>query len=342
MKAPVDHPEEAARIAALEALDHLDTPAERRFDIITEAARNLFEVPIALVSLVDTDRQWFKSAQGIAAPETSREISFCGHAILQDGIFEIPDASQHPDFHDNPLVTGPPHIRFYAGVPASAENGLPLGTLCIIDSKPRELGELERERLRAMAHWLETELQNKELSGEELVRLVTAGRGRREGWLDVHTKTWNQEAGLLLLGSMLERAHMENQQITLGAVRLELQDTRWDEVGNEEFVHGLRLELANLMRSDFSAGVTFFSEIPDYLFFMSSRLGRLDRLPDLENMSRILRRSLLRDGIRQQVSLHASVSDLDARSRSNIAEILRSLCDTTRQADPGEVRRITI
>src|SRR5437660_3237533 len=113
---PADEPE---RLAALQALNVLDTPPEERFDRITRVAGRLFGVPIALVSLVDASRQWFKSVQGLAERETAREVSFCGHAILGDDAFVVPDARSDPRFADNPLVTGPLQVRFYAGQPLS-------------------------------------------------------------------------------------------------------------------------------------------------------------------------------------------------------------------------------
>ena len=114
---PADEP---VRLIALRALNLLDTPAEERFERITRTAIRTFDVPIALISLVDAERQWIKSCQGFAISETPRSISFCGHAILQDQALVIPDARLDPRFVDNPLVTGGPHIRFYAGQPLSA------------------------------------------------------------------------------------------------------------------------------------------------------------------------------------------------------------------------------
>src|SRR5438270_10055720 len=111
---PADEPE---RLAALQALHVLDTPPEERFDRITRVARRLFGVPIALISLVDARRQWSKSRQGLDLPEAAREVSFCGHAILGDEVFVVPDARQDPRFAANPLVTSEPHVRFYAGQP---------------------------------------------------------------------------------------------------------------------------------------------------------------------------------------------------------------------------------
>lgn len=123
MKAPDLPPEELERQAALERTGLLDTEPEERFDRFTRMACNAFRVPIALVSLVDENRQWFKSCQGLSASETSRGISFCGHAILNSSLLVIEDASLDPRFSDNPLVTGDPHIRFYAGAPYTTAKG---------------------------------------------------------------------------------------------------------------------------------------------------------------------------------------------------------------------------
>lgn len=158
MQEPTIPSNEALRLAALRSLNILDTPPEERFDRITRLAQRVFDVPIALVSLVDTNRQWFKSCQGLDVSETPRSISFCGHAILHDIPLVIPDASKDPRFADNPLVTSPPNIRFYAGQPLKAGDGSRIGTLCIIDRKPHQLTQSDLESLRDLAVMVEDEL----------------------------------------------------------------------------------------------------------------------------------------------------------------------------------------
>ena len=158
MLEPAVPADEDRRIQALRELAILDTPPEARFDRITAIARNLFDVPICLISLVDTDRQWFKSCQGLDASETPRDISFCGHAILSDDTFFIPNALEDERFADNPLVTGPPDIRAYAGAPLTVGSGARIGTLCIIDTRPRDLSEQQLENLRHLADWVQDEL----------------------------------------------------------------------------------------------------------------------------------------------------------------------------------------
>lgn len=158
MQLPPIPADEAARLATLRSLNILDTPAEERFDRVTRLAKRLFGVPIAVVSLVDANRQWFKSCDGLDGTEASRDTSFCGHAICGDDILLIPDATHDTRFFDNPLVTGEPHIRFYAGRPLSAANGAKLGTLCLIDRKPRDFDAEDRALLHDLAQMAEQEL----------------------------------------------------------------------------------------------------------------------------------------------------------------------------------------
>ncbi|TCS63986.1 PAS domain S-box-containing protein [Varunaivibrio sulfuroxidans] len=158
MKAPEFPATEHERQRSLDKLNITDTPPEERFDRLTRIAKNLFEVPISLVSIVDKDRQWFKSRQGLDACETPRDVSFCGHAILGEDVFCVPDALEDPRFYDNPLVTDAPHIRFYAGAPLSVANGQKVGTLCIIDTVPRTLSPKEFQALRDLADCVQQEL----------------------------------------------------------------------------------------------------------------------------------------------------------------------------------------
>lgn len=150
---------EAERLRDLYALKILDTAAEERFDRYTSLAANIFDVPIALMSLVDKDRQWFKSACGLEATETSRDVAFCAHTILEPELLVIPDARNDPRFAGNPVVINKPHIRFYAGAVLRGPTGKPVGTLCLIDHKPRDLSEREHDRLCELARLVERELQ---------------------------------------------------------------------------------------------------------------------------------------------------------------------------------------
>lgn len=168
---------EAERLHALRALQILDTSHEERFDRVTRMAKRMFGVEISLVSLVDQDRQWFKSAQGLDASETSREISFCGHAINQDGLFIIPNAIDDVRFSDNPLVTDAPNIRFYAGYPLKLRHGINLGTLCLIDSKPKHLNEEDKQLLNDLGAMIEQEIRSIQLATLDELTLISNRRG---------------------------------------------------------------------------------------------------------------------------------------------------------------------
>ncbi|MGE1176850.1 sensor domain-containing diguanylate cyclase [Pseudomonas sp. BW7P1] len=168
---------EAARIQALHGLNLLDTAPEERFDRLTRLARRLFNVPIALVTLVDKERQWFKSCVGLDTTETPRSVSFCGHAILKDELLLVPDAREDERFHDNPLVTGEPKIRFYAGYPLTVPDGNKMGTLCLIDTKPRDLDDEERALLRDLAGMAEQELMAVQMASMDELTLLSNRRG---------------------------------------------------------------------------------------------------------------------------------------------------------------------
>lgn len=177
MQLPPIPPNEALRVATLRSLNILDTPYEERFDRLTRLAKRLFDVPIAVVSLIDTNRQFFKACEGLDGREAPRDTSFCGHAINCDDILLITDATQDPRFHDNPLVTGEPNIRFYAGCPLAAANGVKLGTLCLVDRTPREFGPEDRALLHDLAQMAEQELAAVQLATMDELTSLSNRRG---------------------------------------------------------------------------------------------------------------------------------------------------------------------
>ena len=163
MKAPLTEQEEE-RLEALRDYKILDTPDEREYDDLVALASQICDVPIALISLIDSNRQWFKAKVGLEVSETSRDISFCAHAILNDNMLVIQDALVDPRFATNPLVTCAPNIRFYAGMPLLTPAGLPLGTLCVIDHEPRELGAAQISALESLAHQVVTQMELRRVS----------------------------------------------------------------------------------------------------------------------------------------------------------------------------------
>ena len=239
MKAPGNPANEKQRIKDLRSLNILDTSPEERFDRLTRMARRMFDVDIALVSLVDENRQWFKSKVGLDACETGRDISFCGHAILGNEIFVIEDAQQDDRFCDNPLVTGDPRIRFYAGVPLRYLNGSKLGTLCIIDPRPRALDEEDLATLRDLAEMAESELN--------AIQLAT---------IDDLTRISNRRGFVALAQNSLSLC--ARQRVPVALVYLDLDDFKSinDNQGHAEGDRAL-VAFAGLMRKSFRESDVF-------------------------------------------------------------------------------------
>ncbi len=163
--------DEKARLDALDRYAVLDTEAEPAFDRIVELARVVFDTPMALVSFVDQSRQWFKARTGVELQQTSRAWAFCEHAIRQDGVMVVDDANQDPRFADNPLVTGSPRIRFYAGAPITTPDGHKLGTVCVLSDQPRTMSPVDRARLTAFAGIASSELELR-LAASRLAKLA--------------------------------------------------------------------------------------------------------------------------------------------------------------------------
>lgn len=185
-------PDEALRQQALDDMALVDTPAEHYLDALVELARETFGVKTVLISLIDHDRQWFKARIGLDAEQTPRDLSFCGHAILASEPLMVTDASRDPRFHDNPLVTGPPFIRFYAGEPLHASNGQAIGTLCLIDPSPRLLDLREGRQLNRLSILAEGYLQLRSLTEHTRFLRQEIDREQRKSLLDPLTQLWNR------------------------------------------------------------------------------------------------------------------------------------------------------
>ncbi len=205
---------EEKRLKAVRATGLLDTPAEGRFDRITRIARRLARVPIATITLVDEDRQWFKSALGVfGKAEDPRDISFCSRAIEDDDeIFVVENASEDPRFKDNPLVTGEPHIRFYAGKPVRYD-GYRVGTLCVIDRKPRKMNPSLAQDLEDLALWIESEIDSDRLTNAQHELMSEVDRLREMALVDSLTRAWNRAGIQEVYSREIAQAERENQPI---------------------------------------------------------------------------------------------------------------------------------
>jgi len=211
--------DEPRRLESLQQLKVLDTPAEERFDRLTRMARRSLRAPFAFLTLVDRDRQWFKSAQGTMVIESPREISFCSHTIRTDDPLVIPDLTQDPVHACNPVVTDDPCVRFYAGVPLKGKDGARLGTLCVLDTQPRDFSEDELESLKDLAGCAETELQLITWSATESELLENRGP---VGLVDPASRAWSREAVEDLLGREMERSAQHQRPLTLVFLELEV------------------------------------------------------------------------------------------------------------------------
>lgn len=189
------HPRQSERLTALYSYEVLDTDREAEFDDIVKLAAAICETPIAIINLIDAERQWFKAEVGLGQTETPLATSFCSHAILQDAFVEINDTATDPRMIGNPLVHGTPGLRFYAGALLKSENGLPIGTLCVLDLVPRHLTPLQRDAIRVLgcqvmaqldlrralhtAETLRKEVDHRVKNSLQLLSSLTALEGRR-------------------------------------------------------------------------------------------------------------------------------------------------------------------
>jgi diguanylate cyclase (GGDEF)-like protein len=247
VKTPSLPPDETARLAHLASLGIVYSPAEERFDRITRLACTVFGVPIALVSLVAADRQWFKSAQGYDGSETAREMSFCGHAILCQDALVIPDTLLDETFADNPLVQGAPQIRFYAGQPLRYK-GSAMGTLCLIDRSPRRLTETDLETLRNLASWVENELQVSAMSESQTRLIFERDAAVRAALIDPLTQAWNRQGMDELLPQELAHAEKEGRGVVLLLIDIDYFKKINDTYGHATGDTALR-EVARCIRS---------------------------------------------------------------------------------------------
>ncbi|MBA3969811.1 MAG: GAF domain-containing protein [Gemmatimonadetes bacterium] len=185
MKAPLPHTE-AARVAALHEYRILDTLPEPAYDDLTRLASEICRTPIALGTLIDSDRQWFKSRVGLDVAETPRDIAFCAHALFDTELLVVRDTTQDERFADNPFVTAAPRIRFYAGAPLVSHDGQVLGTLCVLDSEPRELTPEQMDALRALARQVMAQLELRRKVPD--LQTAVAERERAEAQLRVRAE----------------------------------------------------------------------------------------------------------------------------------------------------------
>lgn len=331
MKKPPFPPDEARRQAKLDSLGIIYSPAEERFDRITSVARTVFGVPIALVSLVSEKCQWFKSAQGITAAETPREISLCGHAILQDDTLVVPDASQDPDFADNPLVTGEPFIRFYAGHPLMYE-GQAMGTLCIIDRVPRQLDPSELDTLRNLAAWAENELKTTALSEAQVQLLKKLDESNRNNLIDPLTRAWNRNGMDVLMHGEMDRARSLQQRVVLMMLEVDRYKDIYDRYGHHAGDVALK-EIAQRIRASIRPFNVFVRYADDkFVLFMTDCREETAKILAERILSRV-RVELIQAGkAKFNVSLTIGVASAFAAGKVDTEQLMELADEALREA----------
>lgn len=213
-------PNEAERLSSLRRMELLSTSREADLDRITRLAKHILDADISVISLLDEKRQWFKARSGIDVAETPRSISFCGHTILQDAVFIVPDATEDVRFCDNPLVIAPPNIRAYAGVPLTNLDGFRIGTLCSISASPRSYSSDQIDLLMDLGKLAETVLAHRELSSTQGQLIQSLETAERDRLLDPLTGLWNRRAGEQILDR--EFCKVREQGALLGLAVLDL------------------------------------------------------------------------------------------------------------------------
>lgn len=249
-------PDEAERNSSLKALKILETPLEERFERVTRLASRLLDVPITAISFLDGNRQWFKSIQGLNVDETPRDISFCGHAVMGEGIFIVEDASKDERFHDNPLVVDAPGIRFYAGQPLKSADGKIIGTLCVIDKRPRRLTPNQIEDLKDLAAMVEIEIKSKQLAVAQILMNEELNEARKAVLVDPLTRLWNRAGGEEFLARQHQLAIQKNEKFCIAMIDIDhfkkVNDRHGHPAGDEVLRQVARRILKTIRSEDFA------------------------------------------------------------------------------------------
>lgn len=253
-----------------ERLKILNTPLEDRFERITRMVCFMLKVPISAVSIVVDDVQWFKSIQGLNASGTSRSVAFCAHTILGDDTFVVPDAKADERFHDNPLVTEDPNIRFYAGQPLTLGDGLRIGALCAIDRVPRQIGDEEKQVLRDLAKLVERELISQEISESFSGLVQEVEEAQRAALVDSLTRVWNRAGIEKILAREWKRTSRTQGSMAVLVIDLNdfkcINDNHGHLVGDAALRQAAKFLLGELRETDVVGrwgGDEFVAVLPD-------------------------------------------------------------------------------
>ncbi len=238
---------DAQRVDAMDAAMCAFVPREERFDRITRTVRRLLDVPMALISIVDVDAQWFRSAQGLQDLETPRNISFCGHAVASGKMLVVPDATSDPRFWDNPLVTDAPYIRSYLGIPLAISPTVRVGTLCALDTRVREFTQQDILGMQDLAAMAEAELRIDALGASQKQLLSELGKTERRASMDPATGCWNARAFRELVSLTAADCLLRGTTLALCYVRVRNYEALVSR-GDKTQAHLMRQLLAQVLR----------------------------------------------------------------------------------------------
>jgi diguanylate cyclase (GGDEF)-like protein len=296
---------EFERLDTLRSLSVLDTPFEERFDRLVRMAKHMFGVPIALVSLVDENRQWFKACIGLSATETPREISFCGHTILKKRVFIVPDATKDKRFADNPLVVNDPKIRFYAGCPLTV-NGFRLGTLCIIDQVKRTFEGEDIKALEDLALMAERELA--------AVHMAT---------MDDLTNISNRRGFMALAQHSINLCLRQNYPVVLVFIDLDKFKLINDTFGHHEGDSAL-INFTNLLRKELRDSDLFARIGGDEFTLLLSNTSKGKAAAFMIRFSNILKKYNLEMNFKYTLSFSYGIVEFNAEQHGSVEKLISS------------------
>ena len=323
---------EAQRCAFIhERLKVLNTPLEDRFERITRMVCFMLKVPISAISIVVDDVQWFKSIQGLNATGTARSVAFCSHTILGDDTFVVPDARADQRFHDNPLVTEDPNIRFYAGQPLTLGDGLSIGALCAIDRVPRQIGDEEKQMLRDLGKLVERELISQEISESFSGLVQEVEEAQRAALIDSLTRVWNRAGTEKILTREWKRASRTQSSMAVLFIDLNdfkrINDTYGHSVGDAALRQASKFLLGALRETDVVGrwgGDEFVAVLPDCT---DAGLQRVRQALEQNQHSLNIEGHLATDG--QPIPIRFSVGGAAAAPGTETLESLLERADQT-------------
>ena len=316
-------PNEAERQKSLESLNILETAIEERFERVTRLASRLIGTPIAAISLIDGNRQWFKSVKGLADSETARDISFCGHTILGDAPFVVEDATKDERFFDNPSVIGAPGIRFYAGIPVRSPEGFRIGSFCVIDREPRTLTPAQMEDLKDLAAMVEVEIKSNQLAVAQLRMNEELEQAKKAVLVDPLTRLWNRAGADEFLARQHQVAVQRHEKFCIGMIDIDffkkINDTYGHAAGDEVLREVAKRILRSIRSSDFACRMGG----EEFLLVISDPLAK-DALAIAERVRETVRSTPVTvDGKEIPVTISMGLAYFDPAARVACKEVIR-------------------